>query len=291
MAVGDFAFSEILTGTKKLYTKNTANETTVTTMQNAAIATGNGISLDVSGMGTAICQVSGTFVGTITFEASLDNSVFGSIDVQKLSGGLISSVVTDTGFYKIPCNGVKYIRARVSAYTSGAITVKGYAEALSCSDNAIQLSGRNVEVYKSISKITGDVLTSANEITTIIPPAKTLVKPSYLNISIAAPIGATAGTHTVIVGVTTTGSLLTGLRWFYLNAPYNLSLTIMLPGDAYETGRTENHNTTIATVLKRMENSWFSAIEPLKIAYVNNTDVTQTNARNYTIFGRKEGVI
>lgn len=148
MAVGDFAFSEILTGTKKLYTKNTANETTVTTMQNAATAIGNGISLDVSGMGTAICQVSGTFVGTITFEASLDNSVFDSIDVQKISGGLISSVVTSTGFYKIPCNGVKYIRARVSSYTSGAITVNGYAEALSCSDNAIQLSGRKAQVLK-----------------------------------------------------------------------------------------------------------------------------------------------
>ena len=155
MAEGDFTFADLLTGNKKIHYKNTANETTVVTMQNGTTATGNGTVLDVSGMGTAICQVSGTFVGTITFEASLDNSIFGSIDVQKLSGGLISSVVTDTGFYKIPCNGVKYIRARVSAYTSGAITVKGYAEALSCSDNAFRVSGGSIQLSGSKVEIGG----------------------------------------------------------------------------------------------------------------------------------------
>jgi hypothetical protein len=120
-------------------------------MQNAVVTTGNGTVLDVSGMGTAICQVSGTFVGTIVFEGSIDNSVFNPIDSQNISGGLITSIVNSIGFYKIPCNGIKYIRARISSYTSGAITVKGYADALSCSNNAFQISGSNLLIEANVT--------------------------------------------------------------------------------------------------------------------------------------------
>ncbi|MCK9328752.1 MAG: hypothetical protein M0Q94_02630 [Candidatus Cloacimonetes bacterium] len=155
MAEGDFYLSELLQGSKKIYVKNTANETNVITMQNGAVAIGNGISLDVSGMGTAICQVSGTFVGIITFEASLDNVIFNSIDAQDINGGLISPSVTSAGFYKIPCGGVKYIRARISAYTSGSITVNGYAEALSCNNNTVQLSGSKVEIGGVTFEVSG----------------------------------------------------------------------------------------------------------------------------------------
>lgn len=139
--MAQFPLSNLLDGTKSLFTKTTANETAVTTMQNASTTTGNGTVLNVSGMGTAICHVSGTFIGTIVFEGSLNNSVFGAIDAQNITGGLITSSVTSAGFYKIPCNGIKYIRARISAYSSGAITVNGHADSLSCSDNTVQLSG------------------------------------------------------------------------------------------------------------------------------------------------------
>lgn len=94
-------------------------------LQQAAAATGDGNVLDVIGQAAAVIALTGTFVGTVTFEATLNGSTWFSIMAVKLGDGSIATTATSTGLYRISCAGLTSLRARVSAYTSGSITATG----------------------------------------------------------------------------------------------------------------------------------------------------------------------
>jgi hypothetical protein len=91
-------------------------------LQSAAAATGNGNSLDVVGQAAAVIALTGTFVGTVTFEGTIDGSNWFSVMAVKLGDGSIATTATATGMYRVSCAGLTSIRARVSAWTSGSIT-------------------------------------------------------------------------------------------------------------------------------------------------------------------------
>lgn len=97
------------------------------TMQNAAVATGNGTVLTTTGYGTATLQVTGTFVGTITFEGTANGTDYVSVSANTLGATTIGTTTTGTGIFRIAVAGLTNIRARISAYTSGSITVLGRA--------------------------------------------------------------------------------------------------------------------------------------------------------------------
>lgn len=92
-------------------------------LQSAAAATGNGNLFNTSDLSVAIIQTSGTFVGTITYEATADGSVFSSLTCYTIGGS--SGVTTATAAAAVRCTvaGWQGVRARVSAFTSGTITV------------------------------------------------------------------------------------------------------------------------------------------------------------------------
>lgn len=102
-----------------------AISTKIETLQNAVTATGNGTVSIVQGMTTSVVQVSGTFVGTISFEASLDGTTFHAIECFSIGDRAVSiTTTTSTGSWRCNVSGISRFRARVSAYTSGSITVK-----------------------------------------------------------------------------------------------------------------------------------------------------------------------
>ncbi|HWQ32536.1 MAG TPA: hypothetical protein VNQ79_06615 [Blastocatellia bacterium] len=94
-----------------------------TTLQNAAAATGNGTALDVSGWYAAALQVSGTFSATVTFEVTVDDTNWIAVRACNLNDGSYSTTASAPGVFAIPLAGVSQLRARVSAYTSGSVTV------------------------------------------------------------------------------------------------------------------------------------------------------------------------
>jgi hypothetical protein len=109
-----------------------ATQSGVVVMQNAAAATGNGTVLPMDGAKAAMLQVTGTFVGTITFEATVDGSNWVTYALSDLSTAARTHATTQTttGIYVADDGaGLAAIRARISAYTSGAITVVGNATA------------------------------------------------------------------------------------------------------------------------------------------------------------------
>ena len=95
----------------------------LTTLQNAATAIGNGVELDVSGMSTVIFGVVGSFVGVITFEGSIDGTGWNAILTTNNNNNQKTTTATSAGLYRAVCTGLMKVRARISTYTSGSITV------------------------------------------------------------------------------------------------------------------------------------------------------------------------
>ena len=100
---------------------------TSTALQAAAAATGNGTAMAVAGIHTVTVQVSGTFAGTITFEGTQDNTNWVALRAYNLTTGVVATTTTGAGIFAICVVGLQHFRARVSAYTSGAITATGRA--------------------------------------------------------------------------------------------------------------------------------------------------------------------
>jgi hypothetical protein len=95
------------------------------TLQAAAAATGNGTAMDVAGQHALAVQVSGTFVGTVTFEGTLDDTNWVSVGLVPFAGGAAVTSATAPGVWSLGDVPLSQFRARISAYTSGTITVVG----------------------------------------------------------------------------------------------------------------------------------------------------------------------
>lgn len=95
-------------------------------LQNAAAATGDGVAIDMKGMNRLSVQISGTFVGTVTFEGTIDDSTWFVVGLKTAADGVAVTAPTAPGAWKLPIDGpaLSQFRARVSAFTSGTITVR-----------------------------------------------------------------------------------------------------------------------------------------------------------------------
>lgn len=99
-----------------------------TTMQDAAVATGDGVSLEMAGHRDAIIQVAGITSATITWEASLDGTTWHGVAVAALASTTRARALTITAdgiFLFDNAGGLLYLRARISTWVSGTITVIG----------------------------------------------------------------------------------------------------------------------------------------------------------------------
>lgn len=105
------------------------------TLQNAAVANGNGTALAVNGLSSAIftvnCSVACSGGTTINFEGSGDNSNYVALNAVQLGTGTIATTVVNQNTtitqWQVPLGGVQSIRARISAYSAGTITVTANA--------------------------------------------------------------------------------------------------------------------------------------------------------------------
>jgi nitrous oxidase accessory protein NosD len=101
----------------------------VTTLQAAAVATADGVALDVKGAERLTVQVSGTFSGTVAFEGTLDDTTWFAVGLKTAADGAAVTTVTAAGVWKrTPDLALSLFRARVSVYASGDITVVAMKE-------------------------------------------------------------------------------------------------------------------------------------------------------------------
>lgn len=96
---------------------------------------------DIKSFASAAVQVSGTYSGTVTFEASVDGSTWSAANMIVQATGAISSTTTSTGLFILANSGYAFVRARMSSYTSGAAAVAILGGAGSAFPAAIFSSG------------------------------------------------------------------------------------------------------------------------------------------------------
>jgi hypothetical protein len=128
-------------------------------LQSAAAATGNGDSLDVRGMSAAGVQLTITNTATVTFEGSLDGSTWVAIPFTNRATGVESSTASASGLFVAGVAGVGFIRARVSAWTSGTVTA--LAQASTGGDPDQESDARMVVGSSNVLDVTLSLDTSA----------------------------------------------------------------------------------------------------------------------------------
>ena len=96
-------------------------------MQNAAVATGNGSAIDVSSANILVMQVTISATATVTYEASLDNTNWTALPCAALGGTSQASTISASGMVRCNVTGISLVRARISSYGSGTVTVTGVA--------------------------------------------------------------------------------------------------------------------------------------------------------------------
>ena len=98
-------------------------------LQTSATGIGNGTDFIVDGYSLVKLQVTGTFVGIVTVKGSVDGTNVEIFNMVKNDGTSVSAITTP-GIYALDCRGLYKVRAQITAYTSGNITVTGKAVAL-----------------------------------------------------------------------------------------------------------------------------------------------------------------
>lgn len=105
------------------------------TLQSAAVATGNGTAVTCTSgpegsYATLALQVQGITTATITWEATIDGTNWVAVQATPLTTGTAATTATADGLFRVNVTGLVSFRARISAYTSGTITVTGYLTAI-----------------------------------------------------------------------------------------------------------------------------------------------------------------
>ena len=95
---------------------NVTSTGNLTALNQAVVLTLNGLA------GFAV-KLTGTWVGTVTFEGTIDGTNWTAINVAPLSGGLRVATATANGDFEGIAAGLQQIRVKATAFTSGTIGV------------------------------------------------------------------------------------------------------------------------------------------------------------------------
>lgn len=83
------------------------------------------INFPTAGQGTIGIQITGTWVGTITFQGTIDNTNYVSINVTPTTSSTTVSTTTGNGVWTTAVAGLTQVRVVFTAWTSGTATVIG----------------------------------------------------------------------------------------------------------------------------------------------------------------------
>lgn len=92
----------------------------------AGSGTANGqtpVLLNVNESDVVAFQVTGTFVGTVTFQATIDGTNWVALSMTPSAGGAAVTTAAAAALVRGVCSGYSQVRAQVTAFTSGTIVV------------------------------------------------------------------------------------------------------------------------------------------------------------------------
>jgi hypothetical protein len=126
-------------------------------------ANGELLLLDVRGFGGVALQLSGTFTLTVQFEATVDGQTWVSLRMLPSNSTSAVTNATAAGAWSANVAGIKLIRARVSAYTSGSAELTILASSASgrvgaSGGDAETLDGEDGSYYLDVDNMTAGTL-------------------------------------------------------------------------------------------------------------------------------------
>jgi len=127
------------------------------TLQDAAVATGNGTAMLATGYASIAYQVSGTFVGTVTFEVTVDNTNWVATQAVNTATGAVATIATVPGIYVANVAGQSQARARVTWTSGTSVTVKAQAVDV----GSMNLADIDVQGAEAITIASGGVASGA----------------------------------------------------------------------------------------------------------------------------------
>jgi hypothetical protein len=191
-----------------------------TTLQNAATATGNGSNMAVGGMSSAIfsvnCSVSCSGGTTVNFEASDATTNWAPLlAVQVGTTNIASSVANQASgtvtFWQVPVGAFQNIRARISGYSAGTVTVTATASAAPYDPKTLNsnlfLGGTAVSVGQQVAGSSVPVILPSATVTTLTPPSSvTVTQGTGTNLHVDVDTALPAGTNVIGHTINDTGS-------------------------------------------------------------------------------------
>jgi hypothetical protein len=95
-------------------------------LQNAAVATGPGTAISMQGVRSLTLRVAGITTATVSFEGTIDGTNWFPVGLKTAADGVAVTSATADGAFKLPIDGpiLRQFRANITAWTSGAITVR-----------------------------------------------------------------------------------------------------------------------------------------------------------------------
>lgn len=81
------------------------------------------VRIDVRGAGAVGLQLAGTFVGTVAFEACIEDGTFVALNMVPSNSATAATSATATGAWSANVGGYATVRARMDSYTSGTARV------------------------------------------------------------------------------------------------------------------------------------------------------------------------
>jgi hypothetical protein len=177
-------------------------------------------------------QLSGTWVGTILFEQSIDSgTTWIAKTVYPAAGGAGVTTVAANGQWKFSCGGETHIRVRCSAFTSGPIVVD---LALTAGVDTTVAGAGSVQSPEDGATLTkaAVTMTGASGVLVAASAARLIVMVSNAEANAAAAIDPTGGTCALTAGI-----------------PVPAGATVTITGKAAQSAMTQiGTNTQVLTV-------------------------------------------
>lgn len=95
----------------------------LTAVGTCGTASSGALMLGVDGFASAAIDVSGTFAGTLAFEASINGTTYFPVSAYGVGAGAGATTTTAPGQWSVPVSGFKIVCVAFSPYTSGTATV------------------------------------------------------------------------------------------------------------------------------------------------------------------------
>jgi hypothetical protein len=219
---------------------------TTTTMQSAATGNGNGTVLAVDGLGAAVLTLNCSGCGggtTINFEGQNDGTNFFSINGVRSGTTTQSSSTTIVGLsmWRLQVAGLKQIRARISNYSSGTVTVTGTALVGDYTPTVASIPANSVKYYISVgaSEDESQVTASPGVLIGISARNSNATTNAYLKCTNATAASTTPGSTAIFYEMLIPAG--SGFVDNAINAPFDTALTCYIV-----TGKTASDPTEVA---------------------------------------------